>query len=195
MMDQALKLRRTPWNDLIIIALLTVAIILFRKWKQTEQGHYRWDRFSLAIPVAGPTLRMIAVARFSGTLGTLLASGVPLLTAMDIVKEILGNRRLVEVVEEVRSNVREGDSIAAPLKRSGEFPPIVTHMIAIGERTGRLEDMLASVSEAYNKLIDNRLRAMTSLLEPLMIVIMGVVVAFIVFAILVPILKIGQGFT
>jgi general secretion pathway protein F len=113
---------------------------------------------------------------------------------MDIVKAILGNARLVEVIDDVRANVREGDSIAAPLRRSGEFPPLVTHMIAIGERTGRLESMLDSVAEAYAKQVDNRLRAMTSLLEPMMIVMMGIVVAFIVFAILVPILQLGQGF-
>ncbi|MBN1946131.1 MAG: type II secretion system inner membrane protein GspF [Bradymonadales bacterium] len=184
-----------PINFLLLVALAVLAVVLFRKWKRTERGHYRWDKLLLKMPIAGPTLRMVAVARFAGTLGTLLASGVPLLSAMDIVKEILANRRLVEVVDQVRTNVREGDSIAAPLKRSGEFPPIVVHMIAIGERTGRLESMLESVSDAYNRQVANRMRALTSLLEPLMIVLMGLIVAFIVFAILVPIMRIGQGFT
>ncbi len=184
-----------PVNFLLILVLIGVGIWAFIRWKSTDDGRYRWDGLKLRAPVIGATIRMIAVARFSRTLATLLASGVPLLTAMDIVKAILGNKRLVEVVEDVRVNVREGDSIAAPLRRSGEFPPLVTHMIAVGERSGRLEQMLDSVADAYSKQVDNRLRALTSLLEPAMIVAMGVVVAFIVFAVLMPILKIGQGFT
>jgi general secretion pathway protein F len=183
-----------PWNMLLLMVLLAGAIVGFRKWKATETGRYKWDVLKLRAPIVGKTVRMIAVARFTRTLSTLLASGVPLLTAMDIVKQILGNARLIEVIEEVRANVREGDSIAGPMKRSGEFDPIVTHMIAIGEKSGRLEPMLENISEAYETQLDNRLRALTSLLEPLMILAMGLVVALIVFAILVPILQIGKGY-
>jgi general secretion pathway protein F len=135
---------------------------------------------------------MIAVSRFADTLGTLLASGVPLLTAMDIVKAILGNNRLVEVVEDARVNIREGESIAQPLKRSGEFPALVTHMIAIGERSGQLEEMLDNVAVAYKREVDMRIDAMTTLLEPLMIVGMGIGVAIIVFAVMLPILQLNQ---
>ena len=185
----------TPLYFIMILVLIGGAIWGVLTWRATETGRYKWDCYMLKMPIFGRTVRIIAVARFAKTLATLLASGVPLLVAMDIVKAILGNSRLVEVIEDVRANVREGDSIAAPLKRSGEFPPLVTHMIAIGERSGRLEQMLDSVADAYQKQVENRLRALTSLMEPAMIVIMGGVVAFIVFAILMPILKIGQAFT
>ena len=185
----------TPVYFILIAVFVGVSIWGILKWRSTENGRYVWDCYLLKAPVLGKTVRLIAVSRFAKTLSTLLASGVPLLVAMDIVKAILGNSRLVEVIEDVRANVREGDSIAAPLKRSGEFPPLVTHMIAIGERSGRLEQMLDSVADAYQKQVENRLRALTSLMEPAMIVLMGGVVAFIVFAILMPILKIGQGFT
>jgi general secretion pathway protein F len=184
-----------PLNLLLIFAALGAGFYGLQRWRATAAGRYRWDVWMLKLPILGKTIRMVAVARFAKTLSTLLASSVPLLSAMDIVKAILGNQRLVEVIEAVRTNVREGDSIAAPLKRSGEFPPLVTHMIAIGERTGRLEQMLDNVAVAYEKQVDNRLRGLTSLLEPLMIVVMGIVVAFIVFAILLPILKLGQGFS
>ena len=137
-------------------------------------------------------IRMIAIARFARTLGTLLSSGVPLLSALEIVKNILGNARLIEVIEEVRVNVREGEAIAVPLKRSGEFPPLVTHMIAIGERTGQLEEMLENVAVSYNQQVDMRIQAATTLLEPLLIVGMGISVAFIVFAIMLPILEMNQ---
>ena len=148
----------------------------------------------MGLPIIGNLIRMIAVSRFARTLGTLLQSGVPLLQALDIVKNILGNTRLVEVIEEVRVNVREGESIAQPLKRSGEFPSLVTHMIAIGERTGQLEEMLENVAVSYDQQVSLRIDAATTLIEPIMIVIMGVAVGFIVFAIMLPILQLNQSF-
>ena len=135
---------------------------------------------------------MIAVARFARTLSTLLASGVSLLTAMDITKNVLGNTELMRVVEEARGSIREGESIAAPLKRSGKFPPIVTHMIAIGERSGELEQMLDHVATAYDNQVTNRLTALTSLLEPLMIVVMGAIIGGIAMSILFPLMKINE---
>ena len=178
----------------IIIPLMIAAVLGFRWWKASPKGRPTWDRFVLKVPVFGQIVRLIAVARFSRTLGTLLASGVPLLQALDIVKNILGNVRLIDVIEDVRVNVREGESIAQPLKRSGEFPSLVTHMIAIGERTGQLEEMLENVAITYNQQVDVRIQALTTLLEPLMIVIMGVAVGFIVFAIMLPILQLNQSF-
>lgn len=166
----------------------------FRKWRDTEEGRAKWDRFVLKLPMFGNLVRMIAVSRFSKTLSTLLGSGVALLTAMDIVKNILGNTVLIGVVEQARLNIREGESIAGPLKRSGEFPPMVTHMINVGERTGELEAMLSNVAEAYDQQINTRITGMTALLEPLMIVVMGGGVGFIVFAILLPILKMNEAF-
>lgn len=178
----------------LIIPSIFFAIWGFFRWKKTPQGRDKWDRFVLKVPLVGGIVRMIAVARFSKTLATLLSSGVPLLTALDIVKNILGNNRLIEVIEEVRVNVREGESIAQPLKRSGEFPPLVSHMIAIGERTGQLEDMLDNVAASYEQQVNIQIEAMTTLLEPLMIVGMGGAVGFIVFAIMWPILQLNQSF-
>src|SRR5690625_4634850 len=106
---------------------------MFRRWVATEDGRRTWDKFLLKVPVAGNLIRLIALARFSRTLATLLDSGVQLLPAMGIVKNILGNKILVEVVEEARLNIREGESIAVPLRRSGEFPPMMTHMISRSE--------------------------------------------------------------
>ncbi len=176
----------------IIIPAVGALIYAFKHWKETPEGKDTWDRFVLKIPVAGSLVRMIAVARFARTLGTLLSSGVPLLNALDIVKNILGNNRLIEVIEDARVNIREGESIAQPLKRSGEFPPLVTHMIAIGEKSGQLEEMLDNVAQAYNQQVDMRIQALTTLLEPLMIVLMGIGVAIIVFAVMLPILQLNQ---
>jgi general secretion pathway protein F len=138
--------------------------------------------------------QMVAISRFANTLSTLLASGVPILVAMDIVKNVVGNVVLTEVIENVRTNVSEGDSVAEPLKRSGEFPPLVTHMIAIGEKTGELEQMLRKVAETYNNQVDARVATLTSLLEPVMIVVMATVIGFIVFSVMLPIFQMNQAF-
>jgi general secretion pathway protein F len=161
-------------------------------WTRSEHGKPQWDRLVLKMPVVGGLVRMLSVARFSRTLATLLKSGVPLLTAMDIVKNVITNSVLADVIEKSRDSIREGESISAPLKRSGEFPPLVYHMVAIGERSGQLEDMLVNVATAYESQVDVRIGALTSLLEPLLIVLMGGVIAFVAFSILMPILQINS---
>jgi len=171
--------------------LVAAAGYAFLRWRRTPVGRARWDVWVLDAPIFGPLVRQVAVARFSRTLATLLKSGVPLLTAMDIVRNIVGNTRLAAVIEEARESIKEGESIAAPLKRSGEFPPLVYHMIAIGEKSGELEEMLGNVANAYDSQVETKIAALTSLLEPVMIVVMGVAVAFIVFSILMPILQIN----
>ena len=195
-----------PWNTQLLIgisnlvgsfwwALLIVGFggwTLFRRWKSTPKGRATYDRILLKLWIIGPLARQIAVARFSKTLATMLASGVPLLRALDIVKAILGNVVLTKVVEEAKESIKEGESIAAPLKRSGEFPPIVTHMIAVGERSGQLEQMLENVALAYDNEIDLKMGRLTTLLEPLMILIMGGSVAFVVFSILMPIMQMNE---
>ncbi len=165
---------------------------LFRRWKNTEKGRAIWDRFALKAPIVGKVVRMIAVARFSRTLATLLRSGVPVLAAFDIVKDVLNNTRLSDVVSEARDAIREGNSVAQPLKKSGEFPPIVVHMIATGEKSGQLEEMLENVAENYDFQVDRKVEALTTLIEPLMIVGMGIGVAYIVWAVLLPILQLSQ---
>lgn len=161
----------------------------FDRWRKSPQGAPRFDRWLLKVPVLGDLVRKIAIARFSRTLSTLLSSGVPLLTAMEIVENVVANRVLAAVLGEARVAIREGDTISGPLKRSAEFPPMVVHMVAIGERSGELENMLKNVSESYENQVDSRVQALTSILEPIMIVGMGILVAFLVAAILLPMMK------
>src|SRR5512143_3752088 len=176
------------WAFLLFFAAVVALLV---RWRQTPTGRAAWDQWVLTAPLFGSLIRQIAIARFSRTLATLLKSGVPLLTSLDIVQNMLGNVRLQKVVEDSRVAIQEGESIAAPLKRSGEFPPLVYHMVAIGERSGQLEEMLTNVANAYEAQVETKIGALTSLLEPFMIVAMGVVVAFIVFSILMPMLQIN----
>ena len=176
----------------LILIGVGAGIYWFRRWRATEKGRAIWDARVLKVPVMGHLVLMVALARFSRTLSTLLASGVPLLTAMDITRNVLGNAELMRVVEDARGSIREGESIAAPLKRSGAFPPIVTQMIAIGERSGQLEQMLSHVAIAYENQVDSRLATLTSLLGPLMIVVMGVMAGSIALSILLPLMQINE---
>jgi general secretion pathway protein F len=169
-----------------------VGYYFFNRWQNTEEGRMRWDTLMLHMPLFGRLNLLVAVARFSRTLSTLLASGVPLLSAMAIVKNVLGNKLLEKIVSEATGSIREGDSIADPLKRSGEFPPMVTHMIAVGERTGQLEEMLENVSRAYEADVETKVTTLTSLLEPLVIVVMGGMVGFIAMAILMPLVQMNN---
>jgi general secretion pathway protein F len=194
-----------PWTTQILIALSSFArdywyllligipLILYgiKRWIGTPKGKSWWDRTQLRIPVFGELVRMLAIARFARTLATLLKSGVPLLTSMDIVRNIVHNSVLSRVIEDAREAIREGESIAAPLKRSGQFPPLVHHMIAVGEKSGQLEDMLQNVARSYDSQVEMRITALTSLLEPVMIVVMGAGVAFVVFSILMPIMQLN----
>ncbi len=176
----------------LIFIILTLAFIGLIRYVKTEKGRKRWDRFLLDMPVAGKILRMLSISRFSNTLSTLLKSGVPLLQAMNIVRNIVNNQILAEAIDNARDSIKEGESIAAPLKRSGEFPPLVIHMIAVGERSGQLEEMLNSVAVNYQDQAENQISALTTLLEPLMIVIMGGAVGFMVVSILLPIMQLNE---
>src|SRR5205823_5170435 len=175
----------------MILGAIPLFIWAVRRYVRTEGGRAWWDRTKLRAPIFGPVVRMLALARFAKTLATLLSSGVPLLTALDIVKNIVNNSILAKVIEDARDAIREGESIAAPLKRSGQFPPLVHHMIAIGEKSGQLEQMLGNIARSYDSQVEIRVSAMTSLLEPVMIVMMGGGVAFIVFSILMPIMQLN----
>lgn len=200
-MDQAL-----PWYTALLIGvsdfmssywwlLLTLAVggaYGFRRWIRTAKGKLKWHKIQLRLPVFGKVVQMVAIARFARTLSTLLSSGVALLVAMDIVSHVLGNAALEQVVQEAIGSVREGQNLSDPLKRSGYFPPIVTHMIAIGERSGQLEEMLENVSEAYDNEADRRVQTLTSLLQPLTILIMGGAVGFIAMAILMPLIQMSS---
>ena len=175
----------------VVLVALPALVFGVRRYVRTARGRAAWDRAKLRAPIFGELTRMLALSRFAKTLATLLASGVPLLTAMDIVKNIVSNTLLAGVIDKARDAIREGESIAAPLKRSGQFPPLVYHMIAIGERSGQLEEMLQNVAKSYEAQVEMRIGALTSLLEPVMIVAMGGGVAFIVFSILMPIMQLN----
>jgi len=176
----------------IIFPLLFAIIFGLMSYFRSPKGRPVWDRFALRAPIFGSLLRLLAISRFSRTLATLLKSGVPLLIAMDITKAVMTNSVLAAVVEKARDAIREGESIATPIKRSGEFPPLVYHMIAIGERSGQLEDMLLSVADSYENQVNVRIGALTSMLEPILTVFMGVIIAFVAFSVLMPILQVNS---
>lgn len=176
----------------VAVPVMALGVWLFMRWTKSPKGKPKWDRFVLKAPIVGSLVRLLSISRFARTLSTLLKSGVPLLAAMDIVKAIMTNTVLAEVVEKARDSIREGESIATPLKRSGEFPPLVYHMVAIGERSGQLEDMLTNVADNYETQVNVRIGALTSLLEPLLIVVMGAVIAFVALSILLPILQVNS---
>jgi len=176
----------------IIVPLIGLAIYSFRRWQTTKAGRLKWDTVILRAPVFGKLIMMLSVARFTKTLATLLSAGVPLLKALDIANKVLDNARLEGVVVEATSSIREGQSIADPLRRSGYFPPIVTHMIAVGEKSGQLEQMLESVATAYDAQIEVGVQTLTSLLEPMMILVMGSTVGFIAFAIMMPLMQMNE---
>ena len=176
----------------LILLLTVLGIIGLIQYIKTERGRLRWDRFRLDMPIAGKIIRMLAISRFAKTLSTLLVSGVPLLTALSIVRSIVNNKILARAIDDARDSIKEGESIAAPLRRSGEFPPLVIHMIAVGERSGQLEEMLRNVAESYQDQAETRISTLTTLLEPLMILFMGGAVGFMVLSILLPIMQLNE---
>lgn len=174
-------------NILLLLILLPVLLFAAYRFNKTERGRMLFDRLSLKLPVFGKINSMVVISRFTRTLGTLLASGIPLLDALKIGEAVLGNQVYGKTLEEVRSNVREGTSLAKPLRDSGVFPPLVTRMIAVGEQTGEMEQMLTKVADIYDQQVETMVSTLTSLLEPVMILIIGAVMGFIVFAVLLPI--------
>ncbi len=178
---------------LIILIVIGLALA-FKKWTSTPKGKMQWDTIVLKVPLFGGLIRMVSISRFAKTLSTLLASGVPLLKALDIVKAVLGNEVLAKVVENAHDSIKEGETLALPLKRSGEFPPLMIHMITVGEKAGRLEEMLNSVADNYEEQVGVKVDALTTMLEPLMIVVMGGTIGFVVFAIMLPIMQLSDGF-
>ena len=177
----------TSWP--IILAILGIAAFFIKRWSQTIKGRYKLDTLYLQLPVMGKLIRSAAISRFSRTLATLLEGGVPMLTSMDIVQNVAKNVILKEAIQNARTNIREGESIAAPLEKSKQFPPMTIQMIKVGEKTGELENMLLKISEAYDFQVKTEINTLTSLLGPSMIMIMGGIVAFIIFSVMVPILN------
>lgn len=176
----------------LIVGSVVILFLLFKNWKNTPAGRNQWDAISLKLPIIGPTVRMVAVSRFTRTLATLLNGGVPMLAAMDIVRNVVNNHVLAAAIDEARSNISEGESIAGPLKKSGQFPPIVIHMVNIGEKTGELENMLSQVSDAYDFQVKTKLEGLTSLMGPVVIVMMGFAIGMIVVAVMVPMFEMAN---
>lgn len=170
--------------------ILVVGVLVFVKQTgKTKKGRYQIDYLKLKVPIVGDIIQKMAISRFSRTFGTLVSSGVPMMRALEIVGETAGNAVIAKGVQTARESVREGQKISAPLETTGLFPTMVTHMIDVGEETGRLSDMLVKVSEFYEKEVDAAVKGLTSLIEPMLIVFMGVVVGFIAISVMGPIFK------
>ncbi|MGA2174438.1 MAG: type II secretion system F family protein [Verrucomicrobiota bacterium] len=171
---------------------LLAAVIAFNVVIRTKIGHKLWDKFKLTVPVIGPVVNKVAISRFTRTLGTLVSSGVPILQALTIVKETSGNVIISNAVGAVHESVKEGETITAPLESAGIFPPMVVSMVDVGEQTGALPEMLMKIADNYDEEVDNAVAAMTSLLEPIMIVFLAVVVGSIVIAMFLPLIQLME---
>jgi type IV pilus assembly protein PilC len=176
----------------IVIPAIILLFYLFKKYHQTEGGKAVLDRLLLKLPVFGPLFQKIAVARFSRTLGTLVNSGVPILDGLNIVSKTAGNKTIETAIMNARASIREGETIADPLGRSNIFPPMVIQMIAVGESTGALDSMLSKIAEFYEEEVDVAVTNLTSLLEPLLMIFLGVVIGGVVIAMYLPIFQMAS---
>ena len=176
----------------IIIPGLILCFYLFRKYYQTEKGKTLFDFLLLKSPVFGPLFQKIAVARFSRTLGTLVSSGVPILDGLNIVSKASGNKIIETAILNARASIREGETISEPLGRSGNFPPMVIQMISVGESTGALDSMLSKIADFYEEEVDVAVGNLTSLLEPLLMVFLGLVIGGVVISMYLPIFQMAS---
>ena len=175
------------------MALAGVGVVIgVKQFIETSKGHYIWDKIKLRFPVLGSINQKIALARFARTLGTLLESGVPLLSALDIVRNIVNNTLIARDIDNASEEIEAGKSLAVPLGRSPWFPSIAVQMISVGEQSGELEAMLNKIADSYESDVESQIMAMTSMLEPIMILVMGLAVGFIVISILLPIFEMNQ---
>jgi type IV pilus assembly protein PilC len=177
---------------LFIIPALILGVYLLRKYYQTNTGKLMIDRLLLKLPVFGPLFKKIAVARFSRTLGTLVSSGVPILDGLNIVSRTAGNRTVENAILNARASIREGETIAEPLGRSNIFPPMVISMISVGESTGALDTMLSKIADFYEEEVDIAVANLTSLLEPFLMIFLGVVIGGVVIAMYLPIFQMAS---
>ena len=178
----------TYWLNVIMVMVGTY--LLLKWYKSTDSGGFMWDRMLLKMPVFGVLMQKIALSRFAKTFATLLRSGVPILGALEIVSSTAGNRVVELAVNNARESIRQGENLAKPLADSPVFPPMVVRMIAIGEKSGALEQLLEKISEFYDQQVEAMVESLTSLIEPLMIGVMGFVVGGIVLSVFLPIFKI-----
>jgi len=176
-------------NIVFVFILFIVFVLLFNMWGRTKGGRVAIDTLKLRLPIFGDIQRKSSVSRFSRTLGTLVTSGVPILQALNITRDTAGNVVISKAVEKVHEAVKEGESIVTPLQASGVFPNMVISMVDVGEETGQLPEMLLKIADVYDDEVDNAVTALTSILEPIMIVILAIVVGSVVFALFLPLIK------
>ncbi len=182
---------RSYWY--VMFAIFIVAGFVLRRYLQTPGGRARFDRFKLKMPVVGELNRKIVVARFTRTLGTLIASGVPIMQSLEVVSKAIDNTVIGSAIDAVRASIREGQTIAIPLQFSGVFPPMVVQMAKVGEETGALEQMLQKVADFYDVEVESTVASLTSLLEPILIIFMGVIVGAMVISLYLPIFQLATG--
>jgi len=180
-------------HGLVLLSLLIAAVAAYKLIARTRVGRSIIDRFKLRVPLFGDLIRKTAISRFSRTLGTLVTSGVPILQALNITRETAGNMVIAGAISQVHDSVKEGESIVRPLEASGAFPPMAISMIDVGEETGQLPEMLLKIADVYDDETDNSVAALTSMLEPIMIVFLALVVGTIVIALFMPLISIISG--
>ena len=180
------------WYSVIGVGILVGVFIAVKAYAQTSVGRYNMDSLKLRLPVFGSLIRKVSISRFTRTLSTLTRSGVAILQALEIVERTAGNEVFARAVKQAGDSVRGGETLAEPLARSEQFPPMVTRMIAVGEKTGALEGMLQKISDFYDSEVKATVDTMTSLIEPILILMMGIVVGSIVVALFLPILKLSS---
>ena len=179
------------WGGLIVLISFILFIVGIQQWRKTESGLRATDRIAMNIPVMGMLIRKVAVAKFTRTMGTLLTSGVPILEGLIIVARTAGNKIIEEAIMVTRQSVSEGKTLAEPLNKSKVFPPMVNQMIAVGEATGALDNMLNKIADFYDEEVDSAVAALTSLLEPMLMIFLGVTVGFVIIAMYMPIFQMG----
>jgi len=187
---EASKTLTEPLRATIFFSSIIGLIVAFRYTNKTANGKFYIDSAKLKLPVFGQLINKIAIARFAATLATLITSGVPILQALEIVRETSGNEVIARAMQQVHDSIREGESIHEPLSKFPVFPPLVVHMIAVGEETGALDTMLNKVAESYEREVEDTVKGLTSLIEPLLIVGLGIIIGFIVIALYLPLFNI-----
>ncbi len=176
----------------LALAMILLVVYYFKRFRESEQGRLKWDRWLIRIPLVGTVLRKVEVARFSRTLGTLLQGGVPLLQAMTIVREIITNQSIATTIEPIRNGIKKGEGITQPMKQSGVFPPLAIHLIEVGEESGKLDSMLIQVAEVYDSEVRTGVKNLIAFFEPALILLMGIIIGTIVVSMLMAIFSIND---
>ena len=179
-------------NGILVVVVISVLIALFQRYRKTPGGAYQWDRLCLKFPVVGALARKIAVGRFASTFAQLIRSGVPILRALEIVAAATGNLVLGKVLLDSRAVVERGEPLSTALRQSHEFPPVLVHMLAAGERTGKMDEMMKRIADFYEDEVATQLSGLTSMIEPLLMVFLGVIIGGIVLCMFLPIFKMHE---